>query len=126
MYYSSIHFPHVITILFLITIISFPTLFHVKADAVHDFTTTTFFLPRIIAKSDVDTRSGDIILDHKLDGVHLDNLRKTVNDLSSFYTRHTESEFIDDVAYWLTGKLRSICDTDVYIQNFTHTPREDY
>ena len=100
------------------------TLFHVTADAVHDFTTTTFFLPRIIAKSDVDTRSGDIILDHKFDGVHLDNLRKTVNDLSSFYTRHSESEFTDDVAYWISGKLQNICDTDVYIQNFTHTTRK--
>ena len=120
MYYSSIHFPHVIVILFLITM----TLFHVTADAVHDFTTTTFFLPRIIAKSDVDTRSGDIILDHKFDGVHLDNLRKTVNDLSSFYTRHSESEFTDDVAYWISGKLQNICDTDVYIQNFTHTTRK--
>ena len=123
MYYSSIHFPHIITTLFLFILISFLNPFHVKVDAVQDFT-TTFFLPQIIAKSEVDTSSSGIILDHKLDGVHLDNLRNTVNDLSSFYTRHTESEFIDDVAYWLTEKLRSICDTDVYIQNFTFTPEK--
>ena len=71
LYYSSHRFSHVIAILFLITMISFPTLFHVTTDVVHYFTDTTFFLPRMIAKSDVDTRSGDIILDHKFDGGHI-------------------------------------------------------
>jgi hypothetical protein len=50
------------------------------------------------------------------------NLEETVRDLSSFHTRLTESEFLDDVAYWLTENLQRVCDTKVYVQNFTYTP----
>ena len=42
--------------------------------------------------------------------------------LSSFHTRHTEFENIDDVASWLMEKLQNICGGDAYIHNFTHTP----
>ena len=41
---------------------------------------------------------------------------------TSFHTRHTESEYLDDVAYWLTEKLQSVCSRGVYVQNFTYTP----
>jgi Zn-dependent M28 family amino/carboxypeptidase len=54
--------------------------------------------------------------------VHLDYLKETVYDLSSFHIRQTESENIDAVASWLTEKLQNICGRDVYIHNFTHTP----
>jgi hypothetical protein len=50
------------------------------------------------------------------------NLEKTVRELSSFYTRHSESEFIDDAAYWLAEKLQGVCGTDVFLQNFTIIP----
>ena len=50
------------------------------------------------------------------------NLEKTVRNLSSFHTRHSGSEFIDDAAYWLAAKLQGICGTDVHIQNFTVIP----
>ncbi|MPZ08178.1 MAG: hypothetical protein GEU26_17480 [Nitrososphaeraceae archaeon] len=52
------------------------------------------------------------------------NLEKTVRDLSSFDTRHSGSEFIDDAAYWLAEKLQGICGTNVYIQNFTIIPNK--
>jgi Zn-dependent M28 family amino/carboxypeptidase len=86
-------------------------------EADHSFTTTSSF-PRITAKSDVDNIN---IPDRILDKVHIGNLEKTVHDLSSFHTRHTESEFIDNVAHWLTEKLQSVCGREVYVQNFTYT-----
>ena len=78
------------------------------------------FIPKITAKSDVDriiTNPYRII-----EEVNPTNLEKTVRDLSSFHTRHTESEFLDDVAYWLTEKLQGVCSREVYVQNFTYTP----
>lgn len=81
---------------------------------------TIFFIPKITAKSDVDSI---IITPYRIiEGVNLTNLEKTVRDLSSFHTRHTESEYLDDVAYWLTEKLQSVCGREVYVQNFTYTP----
>lgn len=54
------------------------------------------FIPKITAKSDSD----NIITPHRIiDEVIPTNLEKTIRDLSFFHTRHTESEFIDDVAY---------------------------
>ena len=86
---------------------------------VHHGFTTNFSFPKITAKSD----SGDDITipNSILDQVHLDYLKETVYDLSSFHTRHTESENIDNVASWLMEKLQNICSRDVYIHNFTHT-----
>jgi hypothetical protein len=87
-------------------------------DEAHFSFTTTFSFPKITAQPDTD---GIIISDHILEQVHLDNLKKTVYDLSSFHTRHTESEFIEDIAYWLTEKLQNVCSREVYSHNFTHT-----
>lgn len=81
---------------------------------------TIFFIPKITAKSDVDSI---ITTPYRIiEGVNLTNLEKTVRDLSSFHTRHTKSEYLDDVAYWLTEKLQSVCGREVYVQNFTYTP----
>jgi Peptidase family M28 len=81
---------------------------------------TIFFIPKITAKSDADSI---ITTPYRIiEGVNLTNLEKTVRDLSSFHTRHTESEYLDDVAYWLTEKLQSVCSREVYVQNFTYTP----
>jgi hypothetical protein len=81
---------------------------------------TIFSFQKIIAKSDHNSSiiTNHHIIDKKL---HPDNLEKTVHELSSFHNRHTESRFIDDVAYWLTEKLQDICGSKgVYINNFTH------
>ena len=78
-------------------------------------------IPKITAKSDVDSA----ITPHRIiDEVRSANLERTVRDLSSFHTRHTESEFVDGVAYWLAEKLQSICGTDVYVQNFAYVPEK--
>jgi Zn-dependent M28 family amino/carboxypeptidase len=90
---------------------------------VHHSFTTNYSFPKITAKSDSDDDDDDIIIPNSiLDQVNLDYLKETVHDLSSFHTRHTESENIDDVASWLMEKLQNICGGDVYTHNFTHTP----
>jgi Zn-dependent M28 family amino/carboxypeptidase len=89
--------------------------------AIHDHFTISL-IPKIIAKPDTDS----IINSHSIfDKVYTPNLEKIVRDLSSFHTRHTESKFIDDVAYWLTEKLQNVCSKNTYVHNFTHIPDED-
>ncbi len=84
---------------------------------VHHSYTTDFPFLKVIAKSD---SYDDIISDRILDQIHPENLKETVYDLSSFHTRHTESENIDYVASWLTEKLQNICGRDdVYIHTYT-------
>ena len=75
-------------------------------------------LPNINAKVEVASQIPQPVIDK----VQLNNLEKSVRDLSSFHTRHSESEFIDDAASWLAEELQSNCSTDVYIQNFTYFP----
>jgi hypothetical protein len=75
-------------------------------------------VPDIYAKAGVASRISQSVIDN----VQSYNLEKNVRDLSSFHTRHSESEIIDDVAYWLVEKLQSNCGTNVYIQNFTYSP----
>jgi hypothetical protein len=75
-------------------------------------------IPKIIAEAEVASQIPQPVTDK----VQLYNLEKSVRDLSSFHTRHSESEFMDEVAYWLAEKLQSNCGTDVYIQNFTYFP----
>jgi hypothetical protein len=78
-----------------------------------------FSIPKITAKSDINS----IITPHRvIEEVDPTNLENSVRDLSSFHTRHTESEFLDYVAHWLTEKLQSVCSKEVYVQNFTYTP----
>jgi hypothetical protein len=97
LHYSSMFFLLIFILLFLFQITNFLALFHLMDEADHSFTTSSSF-PRITAKSDVDS----IITPQRIiKEVNPANLEKTVRDLSSFHTRHTESEFIDDVAYWL-------------------------
>jgi Peptidase family M28 len=85
---------------------------------VEDGFSMIFSILKITAKSDVDSI---VTPHHIIEEANPTSLEKTVRDLSSFHTRHTESEYIDNVAYWLTEKLQSVCETKVYIQNFTHT-----
>lgn len=117
-------FPFIFILIFVFVLPNFlAAAFHLMKVVHHSFT-TVFSLPKITAKSDSDE---DIIIsDSILDGVHLDSLKETVYDLSSFHTRHTESKNIDDVASRLMDKLQNSCGRNVYVHNFTHTPsRED-
>ena len=111
-------FTIIFTLIYLFVLPNFLVAASHLMNEVHHSFTTNFSFPIITAKSDSDD---DIIIsDSILDQVHLDYLKETVYDLSSFHTRHTESENIDDVASWLMEKLQNICGGDVYIHNFTH------
>ncbi len=113
-------FPIIFILIYLFVLPNFlAAAFHLMKEVHHSFT-TNFSFPKITAKS--DNYDDIIISDSILERVHLDYLKETVYDLSSFHTRHTESENIDDIASWLMEKLQNICGRDVYIHNFTHTP----
>jgi hypothetical protein len=125
LYYSSTRFPIIFISLFLFTLTNSPiSLFPFIDVAAKSEVSTIPSLLKITAESDADNSiniSQDII-----DEVNSANLERTVRDLSSFHTRHTESEFIDDIAFWLVEKLQPICgDGNVDIHNFTHIPDEN-
>ena len=116
---SHLHSMAVSITFMLLIILALINMFHFMI-GVENGLSTIFFISKITAKSDVDsiiTTSYRII-----EEVNSTNLEKTIRDLSSFHTRHTESEYLDDVAYWLTEKLQSVCGREVYVQNFTYTP----
>ncbi|HKG31518.1 MAG TPA: M20/M25/M40 family metallo-hydrolase [Nitrososphaeraceae archaeon] len=54
-----------------------------------------------------------------LNQVNSTKLKNWIDDLSSFYTRHTKSEYIESVACWLKNGLQSICNGKTYFHNFT-------
>ena len=97
------------------------------ADEINSHFNLHFIESKIVSKisiPDINAKVEDAsrISQSGLDKVQSYNLEESVRDLSSFHTRHSESESIDDVAYWLAEKLQSNCGTDVYIQNFTYSP----
>jgi hypothetical protein len=47
-----------------------------------------------------------------------------IDNLSSFHSRHTKSEYIENVAYWLKNELQGICNGKVYFHNFTQIDQE--
>lgn len=97
------------------------------ADEINSHFNLHFIESEIVSKisiPDINAKVEDAsrISQSGLDKVQSYNLEESVRDLSSFHTRHSESESIDEVAYWLAEKLQSNCGTDVYIQNFTYSP----
>ena len=56
--------------------------------------------------------------------VNSTKLKNWVDNLSSFHTRHTKSEFIESVAYWLKNELQSACGDGVYFHNYTQIDKE--
>ena len=51
--------------------------------------------------------------------VSRDNLETSINILSSFYTRHSKSRFINQVANWLKTKLHDFGYTNVYFHDYS-------
>jgi Peptidase family M28 len=58
-------------------------------------------------------------IDSVLDQVNSTKLKNRIDDISSFHTRHTKSEYIDNVVYWLKNELQSVCNGKAYFHNFT-------
>jgi hypothetical protein len=56
-----------------------------------------------------------------VDQVNSTRLKNWIDNLTSFQTRHTKSEYIEDVAYWLKNELQSVCNGRVYFHNFTQS-----
>ncbi|CAN5145669.1 hypothetical protein BH18THE2_BH18THE2_41310 [soil metagenome] len=54
-----------------------------------------------------------------LDQVNSTKLKNWIDTLSSYQSRHTKSEYIENVAYWLKNEFQSICKGKVYFHNFT-------
>ena len=54
-----------------------------------------------------------------VDQVNSTRLKNWIDNLSSFQTRHTKSNYVEDVAYWLRNELQSVCNGRVYFHNFT-------
>jgi hypothetical protein len=54
-----------------------------------------------------------------LDQVNSTKLKKWIDTLSSYQTRHTKSEYIENVAYWIKNEFQSICKGRVYFHTFT-------
>jgi Peptidase family M28 len=125
LYYSSTCFPIIFISLFLFTLTNFPiSLFAFIDVAAESEVSTISSLLKITAESDADNSIN--IPQHIIDEVNSTNLERTIHDLSSFHTRNTQSEFIDDAAFWLVNKLQPICDDgNIEVHNFTHTPEED-
>jgi len=92
--------------------------FRIDLIGIGDAVLSKISIPKVAAGEEVASQIPHPVTDK----VKPYNLEKAIRDLSSFHTRHSESEFIDDVAYWLAEKLQSICSTDVYLQNFTYIP----
>ena len=55
------------------------------------------------------------------DQVNSTKLIYWIDNLSSFHTRHTKSEYIENSAYWLKNELQSVSKGGVYFHNFTQT-----
>jgi hypothetical protein len=56
--------------------------------------------------------------------VNSTKLMNWIDTLSSFHTRHTKSDYIDNVAYWLKSELQSVCGGKVFFHNFTRIDQE--
>jgi Peptidase family M28 len=119
LYHRPVRFAIIFVLLFLPALTSCTIPSNLTDETDHGFR-TAFSFSKISAKSDVDSV---ILPQHTIGKVNPANLEKTVRDLTSFHTRHTESEFIDDVAYWLIKNLQGICGTEVHVQNFTQSSR---
>jgi hypothetical protein len=79
--------------------------------------------PNIQLHREESREAGDKI-HSAVDLVNSTKLKNWVGNLSSFHTRHTESEFIESVAYWLKNELQSTCGDGVYFHNFTQIDKE--
>ncbi len=58
----------------------------------------------------------DLIL---LDQINSTKLKEWIDILSSFHTRNTKSNYIENVAYWLKNELQNLCEGRVSFHNYT-------
>ena len=59
-----------------------------------------------------------------LEKIDSGKLKNWLFNLSSFHNRHTKTEYIDQVAYWIKNELQQTCNGKVYFYNFNHLDQE--
>jgi Peptidase family M28 len=67
----------------------------------------------------IDEPANEKFIYSVLDQVNSTKLKNWIDDLSSFHTRHTKSDYIESVAYWLKNELQGVCHGETYFHNFT-------
>ena len=72
-----------------------------------------------LQREEVEALDNEKFIYSALNQVNSSKLKNWIDDLSSFYTRHTKSEYIESVAYWLKNGLQSVCNGKTYFHNFT-------
>jgi Peptidase family M28 len=72
-----------------------------------------------LQQEETEEPANEKFIDSVLDQVNSTKLKNWIDDLSSFHTRHTKSEYIENVAYWLKNELQSVCSGEPHFQNFT-------
>ena len=119
-----------IKILFLILIVSVSLLYtnSVSAyanegDSINDNSICIFSIlicpPDQQSSQEIEQSTNKKYIHSVLNQVNSTKLKNWVDDLSSFHTRHTKSDYIESVAYWLKNELLSVCDGKVYFHNFS-------
>ncbi len=84
------------------------------------------------SNAQVELRNPESVAEKSIEHLAANQINSTklmhwIDTLSSFHTRHTKSEYIDNVANWLKSELQSVCRGEVYLHNFTRTDQEtDY
>jgi hypothetical protein len=119
-------------LVFLILIIVFVSLLnttsitaaHANEDSSYDHTICIFSV--IICLNDQSQQleesekpANEEFIHSVINQVNSTKLKNWIDDLSSFHTRHTKSEYIENIAYWLKNELKSVCNGKVYFHNFT-------
>jgi Zn-dependent M28 family amino/carboxypeptidase len=94
---------------------------HANETSNHDRMGCTFSV--IVCLNDqsqqLDTPGNEGFIHSVTNQVNSTKLIDWIDNLSSFHTRHTKSEYIENVAYWLKNELQSVCNSKVYFHNFT-------
>ena len=69
------------------------------------------------SKKDINKIQTDPILEQ----VNSTKLKEYINYLSSFHTRHSKSNHIENVAHWLKSEFENICKGRVFFHNYTQS-----
>lgn len=72
----------------------------------------------------VDEPANEGFIHSAINQVNSTKLIDWIDNLSSFHSRHTKSEYIENVANWLKNELQRICNGKVYFHNFTRIDQE--
>ena len=67
----------------------------------------------------LDMRANEGLMHSIIIQVNSTKLMDWIDNISLFHTRHTKSQYIQNVAYWPKIELQGICNGKVYFHTFT-------